>query len=260
MNLLNQPPPLSAGQMRDLADLAAEDRRQRDQFDGVDQLGNPARPTRLCSTCGEPEGKRRDIRPTQYVASPTKVSPASIEMWQNSVHWSCQPCRRKWQGLWRIPSYHPKAGAEDEHVCYAQQLVPDVRAITLQEPWAWLIAEGFKSCENRKWSTVFEGRVFIHSAKSFASDFKRIENWVGTHMGIMIPGREWLQRNHMSRIVAVAEFGPMQSHLPDNPWKMKGQWAWPITWCHRIKATDPVRGMLGLWRLPTDLQRIHVLP
>jgi hypothetical protein len=252
-------PPFTPAQMHDLAELAREDRRERELFDGKEQITNPERLTRRCSTCGEPESKRRDLRPTQYLAGEgRKLSPANLDRWQNTVHWSCQKCRRKYQGLWRVPSYHPQAGRED-HVCYAQQLVPDVRAITLQEPWAWLVAEGFKDCENRGINFAFEGRVFIHSAKSLAGDFKQLENWIGTHLGIMLPGVEWLRKNHMGRIVAVADFAPMKPYI-DSPWKQKGKWAWPINWCHRIAATPVVRGQLGLWRLPTDLQRINVLP
>lgn len=232
----------------------------RDAFDGVDQLATPARPTRRCTTCGEPESKRRDLRPTQYIAGAgRKVSPANIDTWQNTVHWSCQPCRRKWQGLWRLPSYHPQTGVNDFD-CYAHQLVADVRCITLQEPWAWLISQGYKDCENRKWHTVFQGRVFIHSGKALADDYERIEKIVGLHLGIMLPGKEWLRRHHCGRIVGVADFEPMVNLLPESLWKMKHQWAWPISWCHPVKPTEPVRGQLGLWRLPTDNMRVNVSP
>jgi hypothetical protein len=233
----------------------------RGAFDGVDQITDPARPTRRCTICQEPESKRRDLRATQFIAEPRtlKETPEGRPRWQNTVHWACQKCRRDAQGSWRIPSYHPQTGVAD-FVCYAQQFVPDVRCITLQEPWAWLISQGFKDCENRKWHTVFQGRVFIHSGLSFAADYRNIENWVGTHMGIMLPGKEWLKKYHVGRIVAVAEFGQMVAKLPDSQWKMQNQWAWPINWCHAVNPTDPVKGMLGLWRLPTDNMRVSVLP
>lgn len=249
-------PNFSPAQVDDLADMV-----HREGFDGADQIGSPARPTRRCTTCGEPESKRRDLRATQYIAGVGrgKATPANVDTWQNTVHWSCQPCRRKWQGRWRLPSYHPQTGVADFE-CYAHQLVADVRCITLQEPWAWLISQGFKDCENRKWSTVFQGRVFIHSGKAFSDDYRKIENWVGTHMGIMLPGRAWLEQYHCGRIVGVAEFAPMVSLLPDSPWKMRNQWAWPITWCHAVIPTAPVKGMLGLWRLPTDNMRVSVSP
>lgn len=40
-------------------------------------------------------------------------------------------------------------------------------AISLQEPWAWLIVRGIKDIENRSWFTHFRGRVLIHASKTF---------------------------------------------------------------------------------------------
>lgn len=39
-------------------------------------------------------------------------------------------------------------------------------AITILDPWAYLIAAGFKTVENRKWSSTFRGPVAIHTSKS----------------------------------------------------------------------------------------------
>lgn len=260
MSLMNVEP-MTPDQMREAAESSIRRRNERDYFDGKDQVSKLTRPTRVCSTCGEKESPRRDLRPTQFIADPKglKLTPTGVERWQNLVHWACQPCRRRYQGCWRIPSYHPTAGVADFQVT-AQQLVPGVRVITLLEPFAWLVAQGFKTCENRGWNTNFTGRIFIHSGKSFSPSFRTIENMVGTHHGIMLPGMEWLRANHMGRLVAVADFGPMQTHLPHDPWKIKGNWAWPITWCHSIKPSEIVRGMQGLWFLPTDNMRVSVSP
>lgn len=42
-----------------------------------------------------------------------------------------------------------------------------MKAITIKQPWAQLIAQGIKDIENRTWKTKFRGKVLIHtSAKS----------------------------------------------------------------------------------------------
>lgn len=42
-----------------------------------------------------------------------------------------------------------------------------MKAITIKQPWAKLIAQGIKDIENRTWPTKFRGKVLIHtSAKS----------------------------------------------------------------------------------------------
>jgi hypothetical protein len=38
-------------------------------------------------------------------------------------------------------------------------------ALSIRQPWAWLIVNGFKDLENRDWRTPFRGRVLIHTGK-----------------------------------------------------------------------------------------------
>ncbi len=38
-------------------------------------------------------------------------------------------------------------------------------ALSVREPWAWLICKGLKDIENRDWPTKFRGRVYIHAGK-----------------------------------------------------------------------------------------------
>jgi len=40
-----------------------------------------------------------------------------------------------------------------------------VWAISIRQPWAWLILNAGKDIENRSWPTKFRGHVLIHSAK-----------------------------------------------------------------------------------------------
>lgn len=38
-------------------------------------------------------------------------------------------------------------------------------ALSIRQPWAWLILHGGKDIENRDWPTKFRGRVLVHAAK-----------------------------------------------------------------------------------------------
>lgn len=38
-------------------------------------------------------------------------------------------------------------------------------ALSIRQPWAWLIVNGHKDIENRDWRTPFRGRVLIHAGK-----------------------------------------------------------------------------------------------
>lgn len=38
-------------------------------------------------------------------------------------------------------------------------------ALSVPQPWAWLIIYGYKNIENRNWSTGFRGAVLIHAGQ-----------------------------------------------------------------------------------------------
>lgn len=48
-----------------------------------------------------------------------------------------------------------------------------MRALSIQQPWAWLIVNGYKDVENRTWSSGYRGPVLIHAGRRPAPDFSR---------------------------------------------------------------------------------------
>ena len=38
-----------------------------------------------------------------------------------------------------------------------------MKALSVRQPWSWLIVQGFKPIENRTWQTSFRGTVLIHA-------------------------------------------------------------------------------------------------
>jgi hypothetical protein len=48
-----------------------------------------------------------------------------------------------------------------------------IPALSIRQPWAFLIAAGIKDIENRDWKTKFRGRFFVHASKTFKmSDYR----------------------------------------------------------------------------------------
>jgi len=43
-------------------------------------------------------------------------------------------------------------------------------ALSIRQPWAWLIVHGFKDIENRSWSTGFHGDFLVHAGKGMTRD------------------------------------------------------------------------------------------
>ena len=42
-----------------------------------------------------------------------------------------------------------------------------MKALSIRQPWAWLIASGHKDVENRTWYTHYRGRFLIHASSRF---------------------------------------------------------------------------------------------
>ncbi len=40
-----------------------------------------------------------------------------------------------------------------------------MKALSIKQPWAWLICAGYKDIENRNWKTDFRGRIYVHASK-----------------------------------------------------------------------------------------------
>jgi hypothetical protein len=49
-----------------------------------------------------------------------------------------------------------------------------MKAISLWQPWATLVAIGAKTIETRGWSTSYRGPIAIHAAKKLIPDFGSI--------------------------------------------------------------------------------------
>ena len=49
-----------------------------------------------------------------------------------------------------------------------------MKALSIKQPWASLIANGIKNIENRTWKTNFRGRIYIHASAKHSGDLTDI--------------------------------------------------------------------------------------
>uniref|UniRef100_I2Q2Q5 ASCH domain-containing protein n=1 Tax=Desulfovibrio sp. U5L TaxID=596152 RepID=I2Q2Q5_9BACT len=125
-------------------------------------------------------------------------------------------------------------------------------AISVQQPWAWLIVNGFKDVENRTWRLPdkHRGPVLIHASLkprfSLAAARELLETFharYGLAGGLRFPreGRE------VGGVVGVATLtGCTSDHV--SPWCAGGQWHWRIE-AARPLPFMPCRGQLGFFRV-----------
>ena len=56
-----------------------------------------------------------------------------------------------------------------------------MKALSIMQPWAWLICAGHKDIENRSWPTSFRGPVLIHAGKKFDGE-DDANDWAWPHI------------------------------------------------------------------------------
>ena len=62
-----------------------------------------------------------------------------------------------------------------------------MKAISIRQPWAWLIVTGKKDIENRSWKTSYRGKLLIHASSKFADvSLSKIED----RYGVKVPPME----------------------------------------------------------------------
>ena len=126
-----------------------------------------------------------------------------------------------------------------------------MRALTILQPWAEMIARGVKRVENRTWRTKYRGPLAIHVGKSLA--WMQSEDplaWPGQY-GTELPGVEELT---FGAIIAVAELVDCV-RVEDLPAKLRrhafasGPWCWVLK---DVRRVEPIacKGAQLVWTTP----------
>ena len=123
-----------------------------------------------------------------------------------------------------------------------------MKALSIRQPWAWLIIHGGKDVENRSWSTHYTGPLAIHAGKGMsAADF---DNAVDLAAKILPADHRFfaMTRQDFARggVIGVAWLQSCTCLNPTSPWAM-------VYGCHwnlrdpRLIPFHPCKGRLGLF-------------
>jgi hypothetical protein len=149
-----------------------------------------------------------------------------------------------------------------------------MKALTMTQPWATLVAIGENRIETRSWPTKHRGPLAIHAAKGFPADARALCR--------ESPFREVLARHGYAdaadlptgAVIAlvclddVLEFGDstltdirsrsaaglLPAHEGDFGDFSPGRYGFALSDVRRLRAPIPVRGILGLWELPASVE------
>lgn len=121
-------------------------------------------------------------------------------------------------------------------------------ALSIRQPWAWLIVNGDKPVENREWPTKFRGRFFIHAGKTMTrADYDACWIFVNGFSQFDLPSPESLVRGG---IIGEAELVDCVTTM-DSPW-FTGRYGFVLA---NVKPVTfiPCKGALGFFtpKLPT---------
>ena len=83
-----------------------------------------------------------------------------------------------------------------------------MKALSIRQPWAWLILHAGKDIENRNWSTKFRGTVLIHASKGCTKaefeDASEFAEDIGINIEMM-PGWKQIERGGIVGSVEIVD-------------------------------------------------------
>lgn len=124
-----------------------------------------------------------------------------------------------------------------------------VQALTIRQPWAWLILHSGKDIENRTWATKFTGRLLIHAAATMTeAEYRACLRFLSTDSRLdlalnVLPAAEDLEKGGVVGEVFMA--GCVTSD--PSPW-----FVGPVGFCLRgakLLPFHPCKGRLGFFAI-----------
>jgi hypothetical protein len=119
-----------------------------------------------------------------------------------------------------------------------------MKALSLWQPWAWLIANGHKDIENRTWNTRFRGTFLIHASMTYDPHVtpQHFETW-----GIALPSSGTFQRGGIVGIATLTDVVKQS----DSPWFF-GPYGFLLKDARPLLFT-PLRGQRYFFEVPQEI-------
>lgn len=140
-----------------------------------------------------------------------------------------------------------------------------MKAITIKQPWASLIATGLKDIENRSWKTNYRGRVLIHAAATPVKEGLAALN--NKQLFELMNRENWeseFENLPNGAIVGSVEIVDCVQNHPSK-WAQEGFWHWVLA--NPVLFQEPitgVKGKLSFWEyegdLPQQKEELEPLP
>lgn len=138
-----------------------------------------------------------------------------------------------------------------------------MKALSLTQPWASLVACGAKQIETRSWETLYRGPLLIHASKGFprwARETAEEDDFRNALSGLLpsqLPLGALLCRVELVGCVRTTEVDklrvagiiPKVQEITFGDYS-EGRFAWGLKLVERFTDVIPAKGALGLWNYP----------
>ncbi|MBQ9072030.1 MAG: ASCH domain-containing protein [Bacilli bacterium] len=128
-----------------------------------------------------------------------------------------------------------------------------MKALTIKEPWATLIIEGYKKYEFRSWKTNYRGKILIHSGLTLEKDMvDRFKEYnLNYNCGYIIGEAEIVDC-----ILVTKEFNENLRKINSLVYAKSNHeenFAWKLENIKKYDKPIPCKGKLGLWNYEGEI-------
>ena len=133
--------------------------------------------------------------------------------------------------------------------------MPNMKTLTVRQPWAWLIVHGYKTVENRSWSTNYRGSLLIHAAKAVDREGMADLRAHWAEIGDPLTPSELKDLETVGAVVGRVNVidCTLTPQGDDCEWHNPGAWAWILRNPEYLSKPIPATGRLGLYDLDIQL-------
>ena len=168
-----------------------------------------------------------------------------------------------------------------------------MKALSLTQPWASLVAIGAKRIETRSWYTPYRGSIFIHASKGFPAwaqeacdedpfydlltragllwpvgdetlTYKAAERYAALPLGAIVAAARIMDVEATGDVARRVGTGWSFELSPLDRWELTkqeaafgdyspGRFAWLLGDIRPLASPIPCKGALGLWNVPNEI-------
>ncbi|KVM92290.1 ASCH domain-containing protein [Burkholderia stagnalis] len=133
-----------------------------------------------------------------------------------------------------------------------------MKALSIRQPWAWLVAAVNKDIENRTWRTSYRGPLLIHASagmtrQEYEDAFQFALEAGGIQLAHRMPGVKELERG---AIIGLADlFDVVSPSRRASPWHIEGCYGLAVRNARQLPFI-PYTGRLGIFDVPDEILRL----